>query len=103
MTALKNEFVWFELLASKPAARDEIVVAGVAYVTQPDFVWVPFQELLWELPELNPRMASTSASLHLGPVHIVLEAAWRRVQLQSDVQNRARRALADDRRIQVAA
>ncbi len=42
-----------QLLASKPAARDEIVVAGVAYVTQPDFVWVPFQELLWELPELK--------------------------------------------------
>jgi hypothetical protein len=30
---------------------------------------------VWALPELNPKMASTSASLHLGPVHIVLEAA----------------------------
>ena len=30
---------------------------------------------LWELPELNPKHASTSASLHLGPIHVVLEAA----------------------------
>jgi hypothetical protein len=29
----------------------------------------------WELPELNPKHASTSASLHLGPIHVVLEAA----------------------------
>jgi hypothetical protein len=37
----------------------------------------------WELPELNPKMASTSASLHLGPVHIVLEAAA--VEMASEV------------------
>ncbi len=29
----------------------------------------------WELPELNPRLASTSGTLHLGPMHIVFEAA----------------------------
>lgn len=29
----------------------------------------------WELPELDAKMASTSASLHLGPIHVVLEAA----------------------------
>ncbi len=29
----------------------------------------------WRLPELSSRLASTSASLHLGPVHVVCEAA----------------------------
>jgi len=29
----------------------------------------------WALPALNPRISSTSGSLHLGPIHIVLEAA----------------------------
>ncbi|HVY08522.1 MAG TPA: hypothetical protein VHB18_00040 [Mycobacteriales bacterium] len=29
----------------------------------------------WRLPALNSRLASTSASLHLGPIHVVFEAA----------------------------
>lgn len=29
----------------------------------------------WRLPPLGPRLASTSASLHLGPVHVAFEAA----------------------------
>jgi hypothetical protein len=29
----------------------------------------------WRLPSLGPKQASTSASLHLGPVHVVFEAA----------------------------
>jgi hypothetical protein len=29
----------------------------------------------WRLPELTSRLASTSASLHLGPIHVVCEAA----------------------------
>jgi hypothetical protein len=29
----------------------------------------------WRLPELTPQLASTSASLHLGPIHVVCEAA----------------------------
>jgi hypothetical protein len=29
----------------------------------------------WRLPELTKRLASTSASLHLGPIHVVCEAA----------------------------
>jgi acyl-coenzyme A thioesterase PaaI-like protein len=29
----------------------------------------------WRLPELTNRLASTSASLHLGPIHVVCEAA----------------------------
>ena len=32
-------------------------------------------EGVWELPPLNPRNASTSASLHIGPIHIILETA----------------------------
>lgn len=30
---------------------------------------------VWELPELNAKHASTTASLHLGPIHVVFEAA----------------------------
>jgi hypothetical protein len=29
----------------------------------------------WRLPALVPRLASTSASLHLGPIHVAFEAA----------------------------
>jgi hypothetical protein len=29
----------------------------------------------WTLPKLTPRIASTSGSLHVGPIHIVFEAA----------------------------
>jgi hypothetical protein len=29
----------------------------------------------WRLPVLGPKQASTSASLHLGPIHVVFEAA----------------------------
>jgi hypothetical protein len=29
----------------------------------------------WRVPELTTRLASTSASLHLGPIHVVCEAA----------------------------
>jgi hypothetical protein len=29
----------------------------------------------WRLPELSPKLASTSASLHLGPIHVAFEAA----------------------------
>jgi hypothetical protein len=29
----------------------------------------------WRLPPLNPKLASTSASLHLGPIHVAFEAA----------------------------
>jgi hypothetical protein len=29
----------------------------------------------WRLPELTTRLASSSASLHLGPIHVVCEAA----------------------------
>lgn len=29
----------------------------------------------WRLPELTTQLASTSASLHLGPIHVVCEAA----------------------------
>lgn len=42
-----------QLLRDKPSARDDIVVAVVAYVTQPEFVWVPFEEVLMEVPELK--------------------------------------------------
>jgi hypothetical protein len=29
----------------------------------------------WRLPRLSPRHASTSASLHIGPIHVAFEAA----------------------------
>jgi hypothetical protein len=38
-----------ELLATNPAARGELVLGVVAYVTQPEFCFYPFQEVLDEL------------------------------------------------------
>src|SRR5262249_38914938 len=42
-----------ELLARGPEVRDQIVVAGVCYQTQPDFCIFPFQELVHEIPRLG--------------------------------------------------
>ena len=49
------------LLRANPRARDTITVGVVAYVTQPEFCWVPFDEVLAELPELQNRIDVTIA------------------------------------------
>jgi hypothetical protein len=41
------------LLARGPSIRDQIVVAGVCYPTQPEFCSAPFQELLSAIPGLD--------------------------------------------------
>ncbi len=41
------------LLAEGRARREEIVVAAVSYVAQPEFGWAPFTELLEEVPGLE--------------------------------------------------
>ncbi|MBX3156489.1 MAG: hypothetical protein KF773_10855 [Deltaproteobacteria bacterium] len=41
------------LFDAHPAARDEVVVAVVCYVTQPEFCWVPFEEVLEAVPQLG--------------------------------------------------
>jgi hypothetical protein len=42
-----------QLLDSHPGARDAIVVGAVSYVAQPEFLWMPFDEVLAELPGLE--------------------------------------------------
>ena len=41
------------LLADGVARREDIVVASVSYVSQPEFGWVPFQEVLSAVPGLE--------------------------------------------------
>ena len=41
------------LLAEGHARREEIVVAAVSYVAQPEFGWAPFTELLEDVPALD--------------------------------------------------
>ena len=41
------------LLERHPGARDEIVVGAAAYVAQPEFLWMPFQEVVGEVPGLE--------------------------------------------------
>lgn len=41
------------LIARRRGIRDDIVVAGVAYVTQPEFSWLPFTELVDAVPGLK--------------------------------------------------
>src|SRR5439155_9560164 len=48
------------MLLERPGVRDQIVVAVVAYVAQPEFLWVPFDEVMIELPELG-RIDATIA------------------------------------------
>jgi hypothetical protein len=42
-----------DLFASRPGIRDEIVVAGACYPTQPEFCVAPFRELVQALPGLE--------------------------------------------------
>ncbi|HWO19916.1 MAG TPA: hypothetical protein VNO30_14115 [Kofleriaceae bacterium] len=41
------------LLERHPGARDSIVVGAVSYVAPPEFLWLPFQEVLDEVPALE--------------------------------------------------
>jgi hypothetical protein len=41
------------LLQSKPSVRDSVVVGVVSYVTQPEFCWVPFEEMLGSTPGVD--------------------------------------------------
>jgi hypothetical protein len=41
------------LFDAHPEARDHVVVAVVCYVTQPEFCWVPFEEVLEAVPQLG--------------------------------------------------
>lgn len=50
-----------DLLSAHPEARDHIVVGAVAYVTQPEFCWAPFQEVLDAVPALDGRIDFTIA------------------------------------------
>lgn len=40
-------------LLKRPAVRNEVVVCGTAYVTQPEFCEAPFEELIAEVPGLG--------------------------------------------------
>ncbi len=42
-----------QLLRAAPSARSALVVAVVSYVTQPEFCWAPFEEVLEAVPELG--------------------------------------------------
>lgn len=42
-----------KLLVADPSARDKIVVGVTTYVTQPEFQFAPFEEVLEEVPELD--------------------------------------------------
>jgi aryl-alcohol dehydrogenase-like predicted oxidoreductase len=42
-----------QLLQASPEVRAKIVVAVVSYVTQPEFSWAPFDEVLEAVPELG--------------------------------------------------
>lgn len=41
------------LLEGNPSARDRIVVGACSYTTQPEFCWMPYQEVLEEVPALE--------------------------------------------------
>jgi hypothetical protein len=43
----------YQLWKDKPSARDEMVIGVVSYVTQPEFGWMPFNEVVDFLPGLG--------------------------------------------------
>jgi hypothetical protein len=50
-----------QLLSAHPGARDSVVVGAVAYVTQPEFCWAPYEEVLDAVPALAGRIDVTIA------------------------------------------
>lgn len=42
-----------QVMESHPGARDQIVVGAVAYVAQPEFLWMPFEEVVQGVPRLE--------------------------------------------------
>ncbi len=55
-----------DLLRGHPSRRDEIVIACASYVTQPEFCFAPFDEVLEAVPELG-RLDITVAGGSYGP------------------------------------
>lgn len=55
-----------DLLRGHPSRRDEIVVVGTCYVTQPEFCFAPFQEVLDAVPSLG-RLDVTVAGGSYAP------------------------------------
>src|ERR1041385_4749464 len=43
----------YQPLHAKPALRDQLVIGVVSYVTQPEFGWMPFNEVVDYLPGLQ--------------------------------------------------
>ena len=55
-----------DLLRGHPSRRDEIVVAATCYVTQPEFCFAPFDEVLMSVPSLG-RLDVTIAGGSYAP------------------------------------
>jgi hypothetical protein len=69
-----------QLLEGRPGARDEIVVAAVAYVAQPEFLWMPFQEVVDELPRLGRLDVTIAGGAYGGEIDRRLETFERNRQ-----------------------
>jgi aryl-alcohol dehydrogenase-like predicted oxidoreductase len=55
-----------DLLARSPSVRDEVVVAAVAYVTQPEFCHVPFDEVVASVPGLERLDVTVAGGSYAG-------------------------------------
>src|SRR5262249_45101851 len=54
------------LLSRGGGIRDRMVVAGVSYVTQPRFCWIPFRELLDAIPGLGRLDLTVAGAAYPG-------------------------------------
>jgi hypothetical protein len=88
------------LLASRKAVRDEIAVAGACYLTQPEFLRLPFQELVDAVPGML-RVDVLVAGGVQGPDLLERAGVLRRVA--ADTQARAVGASFHDRGAALAA
>jgi aryl-alcohol dehydrogenase-like predicted oxidoreductase len=55
-----------ELFARRPSVRDAVVVAAVAYVTQPEFCHVPFDEVIESVPGLARLDVTVAGGSYAG-------------------------------------
>ncbi len=62
-----------DLLRAHPSRRDEIVVACVAYVTQKEFCFAPFQEVLMAVPSLQRIDVTVAGGAYGNEIMVRLE------------------------------
>ena len=68
------------LLSRRRGIRDDVVVAAVAYATQPEFCWRPFEEVVAAIPALKRLDVTVAGGAYGYELHRRLSQYWAHVE-----------------------